>query len=386
MSFIVTDPPTNTVCTSDVETCNMVLTCDMITQRNRYISLLGPPPRLTPISPYPNYTQSQLDMRRKAEILKYKQTSTMSNTLTKAQKFAQAMKGTFKNTTYTDNNGNLVVGVLNAACQTDQYLPTSSSSCDVPGPPVTLQLNPAIPLYNYATNTDAYANLPTPTLKTFQSFTSNNIVSMGVIPLTDGNSININQTYYFNTDSSVFDTLAITNPTSSVMKFSINIPIAIFISGQVASSGGISQDISGNVSIDKLHFSIYNNKNVVSINPTYTFNGQQNTNNKNLSIYFSTNTSGTNGTFNGLIYVGNLQINNINLLTQIGFVYDFNIYAKMNTIIYSNTDVLPVNLNMGIQTNIVSSSTISNHLSPFRFTNGSYNPIPYFSPFSISGI
>ena len=50
--------------------CNNII-CNLLQQRSRFFSLLSPVQRYNPISPYPNFTQAQLDMRRKAEILLY---------------------------------------------------------------------------------------------------------------------------------------------------------------------------------------------------------------------------------------------------------------------------------------------------------------------------
>ena len=98
----------------------------------------SPPPRLDLISPYianSSLTKYDLDMRRKAEILKYEAKNTQSNSkLTKKQRFAKIVK--------TAN------GAKQAVCAS-QIIKTSSTSSGVPGKAIQLYLDPSVPLYNY---------------------------------------------------------------------------------------------------------------------------------------------------------------------------------------------------------------------------------------------
>ena len=106
------------------------------------------------IDPYLSgtYTKFDLDMRRKAEILKYSSArmSTQTNSLTKKQRYAGLVKGSIPSNTKTTN-----------PCY-DLTRPTPTSACDVPGPVINLYNNPNIPLYNYATGNRSYAfSIPT---------------------------------------------------------------------------------------------------------------------------------------------------------------------------------------------------------------------------------
>jgi hypothetical protein len=67
----------------------------LISQRNEYNYYNAPPARIETISPYPANTPNDLNMRRKAEILKYKNNSqnTKTNNLTKKQNFALLSRG-----------------------------------------------------------------------------------------------------------------------------------------------------------------------------------------------------------------------------------------------------------------------------------------------------
>jgi len=125
--------------------------CESITpilqqkQTRAYFNI--PPPRLNIVSPYPLYSPFQLNMRRKAEILKYSssQQNTKSNNPTKKQRFANLVKKTGNVSQYQANQQTY----SNLVCQADVLKPTLSTSCNVPGPPIILQYDPNIPLYNY---------------------------------------------------------------------------------------------------------------------------------------------------------------------------------------------------------------------------------------------
>ena len=116
--------------------------CDLLKRRSKFFSLLSPGPRYNPVSPYPNYTQAQLDMRRKAEILQYKKNSTQTTQLTKSQRFASVVNGSYQ------ANSNKV-------CNKDLLQPTPSSASGIPGPLTILRYDPTVPLYNYQTKQNA---------------------------------------------------------------------------------------------------------------------------------------------------------------------------------------------------------------------------------------
>jgi hypothetical protein len=104
-----------------------------------------PPTRYTPVNPYPQYSQIQLDMRRKIEIFKYAgKESQQTNSMTKNQKWAllanNAARGTNRSNQYY--------------CAADRLIPTLSSACNVPGPIITLTYDPSMILYNYASQYD----------------------------------------------------------------------------------------------------------------------------------------------------------------------------------------------------------------------------------------
>ena len=59
---------------------NCIINENIFNQRRKMQLLNIPPTRYTPISPYPQFTQFQLNMRRKVEILKYSASNTNSKT------------------------------------------------------------------------------------------------------------------------------------------------------------------------------------------------------------------------------------------------------------------------------------------------------------------
>ena len=119
--------------------CNQRRSWQMLTAPIRYTS--------ETLTPYPTYTQDQLNMRRKTEILKYKSnaSNTKTNSLTKSQQYSQIV-----NSSKTISNYSIYLNKLNNTnCPDDSMIPTPTSSSDVPGRIINLKYQPTIPLYNY---------------------------------------------------------------------------------------------------------------------------------------------------------------------------------------------------------------------------------------------
>jgi hypothetical protein len=121
---------------------------------NRYSSLLWSrfqPPQYETA----DYTQDQINERRKCEILKYKSNTTQ---MTKKQRFAAASKGSLiKKKGFASQTDTLTVpnvaglpevnGVF--VCPSTEKKCTLTTDSDVPGPPRLLCLDESVPLYNY---------------------------------------------------------------------------------------------------------------------------------------------------------------------------------------------------------------------------------------------
>ena len=140
---------TTQLTTEEAELCKL---------RNQYIisrstGLLRKLNRFDIRSPYDDgYTRFQLDMRRKAEVLKYRSIGggggggEKVGNLTKNQIWAQIAR-------QRPTIPSVPVLVANPDICPTSIVITPSSSCDVPGRAVPLFLDPSIPLYNYKSST-----------------------------------------------------------------------------------------------------------------------------------------------------------------------------------------------------------------------------------------
>lgn len=79
------------------------------------------------------YTQDELNMRRKIEILKYSKNSMESKTNTLSYETGRAWN----------------LSTKRKSCPQDDLLPSTTASCNIPGPIQIIQYDQTIPLYNY---------------------------------------------------------------------------------------------------------------------------------------------------------------------------------------------------------------------------------------------
>jgi len=267
-------------------------------QRSRLQLYNIPPPRYNIVSPYPQFTPYQINMRRKAEILKYPRAS-QSNQLTKAQKFSQLVNN-------TNSPNNLV------RCQPDQTKPSLTSSCDVPGPIQSLYYDPTVQLYQYST---------------FNKFShSENDINTGdnlflVVPSKTPITTTNNQT------SDIIGTLCIQQILSinNLYTFQVSIPVSISVNS--------NQPVSGDFQLSSVYFYIYYNQYLVVSNdtnaslkspylyttPTITFPNQ--------SIHFAPAPFITE--FADGFFLGNINIT-VTLYGRPGMIYDFKLQGNVN--------------------------------------------------------
>ena len=266
--------------------------CTILEQRRQLALLRKPANRYEGLAnPYNGvFTKEQLDMRRKAEILQYKKSSSNTGQMTKLGKYAKLFN--------VSGNNNI--------CPLDIYLPTQSSSSDVPGPIVTLQYDDSVPLYNYASDADNYANLTPDANAPFQLYAENNILIA-------------------NNSTTSVASLIINNPSTSSSSFAVSIPIGIYSSASVS---GSSVYIARFV-ISSLTFGVYYNGTLVpGTQQTYT----------NFSNKFVRITSNSlNTVFSGALYLGCIT-KTVTLPTQKGFVYEFRISAQTDLVSQSECD------------------------------------------------
>ena len=124
----------------------MANSCNTLEQNRRNGLIFNiPPPRYTPTNPYiEGFTKEQLDMRRKAEILKYNKSA--NGRITKTQSWTQVVSGITQRRAYSG------AYLANIGADTDcERVVTYTTGAGIPGPAIPLYLDPDIPLYNYNT-------------------------------------------------------------------------------------------------------------------------------------------------------------------------------------------------------------------------------------------
>ena len=223
---------------SDSAIVNLIIAHD---QRQRLAYFHKPPVRYNPVSPYPQNTKAQLDMRRKAEILKYSnnQQNTKTNNITKKEKWAYLVRGNSSQVVSYSN----YINNISTTCSSNETQPMSTTASDVPGPPMNLYYDPTVPLYQYqnpSINNASYSDLPaddTSVLKlvcidelsviyqlndTLVSYDTSNVLT----------TINYSTNQSLQTRSGLLGSIVTTNymPTS-VYVFSLSIPIGIWVMG-----------------------------------------------------------------------------------------------------------------------------------------------------------
>jgi hypothetical protein len=258
-------------------------------------------------------------MRRKAEILKYKNnaSSSKTNDLTKSQRWAALVRGTGQLSSYPQLTGY----VQNASGGYDQYInkittvvatgcdakPTPTSSCDVPGPIMNLYLDATIPLYNYATNVDAYSELNNESIAPWTTFIKNDILcstsSESELMVLNIRRF-ISQSYY---------------------NYTIQVPIAMYISG---TGTGITSPVlilQNTLQLGSPTVSVYYNDALVTLPQSYQTSITQSGSGNlkfTISIPYPNN---TDTTFSVVAYAGVLTISNLVLNTSPGFIYDIKV-------------------------------------------------------------
>jgi len=379
-------------------------------QRIRQMLFTIPPTRYNPISPYPQYTQEQLNMRRKAEILEYSATKTNSktNNYTKAEKYSLLIGGknqtnsypiiyqpSFKEAYYKINldgrislsditgnniNSNVVVDgdisqlnikitpaiidfsftvikpTINGNCNTDM-MPRPTSSSGVPGKIINLALDPTVPLYNYATNNNAYSFNPIKNSPMWNTRVNNNIYC--------------NQSL----DTIIFS-LGILDPIDQPSyNFSFSTPFSIYYSCNY--NGSLN---NGAVAISSITPKVfYSGSQITYLNPSWSYSINSVSN-----VTF--NISQNNGTVPSYVqvYSGILTVSNLNLFTVAGYVYDIALNFNLNSTVNVNTAANNTinNINLGVYCNLTQPLTVNTRNCTVT-NNPAYSTTPY-TPFNIT--
>lgn len=270
--------------------------------------------RFNPVSPYIQnaqgelvYTQDQLDMRRKAEILQYTAATQNSkqNGTTKKQKFSQIVR-------------NMIVPPSTTIdCPNLDMVPTPTYYSNIPGPVRSLVRDTSVPLYNYIKNTQSNAITTVEDNTTWKYFLDENVVCN-------------------NETSTRLLTLFFTDKIDVKIKsFVLKVPLAVYIKGE-ANIDSI-RDLSLNIySADSpIDATVYYNNIATTIATTFSLPNQQllyDVSNNNAFSHVLTNNN-TVILYDLYCYIGIMEITIPELYTEPGYIYDINVKFNMSVLL-----------------------------------------------------
>ena len=361
---------------ASLNVCTNTAYLNSIDQKNRFQLFHIPPVRYNNLAKETNiylqinpktgkpYTKFDLDMRRKAEVLKYSSNrmSTQTNSLTKAQKFTQAVTGSFQQRTYSQEfiNNNTVNGVLNI-CPPGTIIKTSTTASDVPGIPMLLYDDETIPLYNFINDTNTpYA-----------------IINQELNPYTTGFNYSSDTNVLYKTDPIDLFTLYFFNVDYPYYRFSFSTPISISFTGNYLpeittpySTGDSFQLYVNSISLIVLYSysSVTFSQKVIS-----TFSNQT-----TLTVDISNNNLSS---FSGTCYFDKVTFSNIILPSKLGYIYDFQLSIKYNI---TQNDIYLQNYATPIITTYFNATSPSTVITNNCIIQGS--PTALFPPLSITGL
>jgi len=306
--------------------------CLLVAQRRELLSSREPPVRFDLTSPYVSFTQRQLDMRRKAEILKYSSNKvpTQTNKLTKKQRYAQVMKSSFGSVPRSVLRPN-ISGDLNgyAVCPSDASIPQPTTSSGIPGKLEYLFEDSTIPLYNYSRNNVIY---PSDSIR----------VDAYWVVIAEPDVLckhNISTEFMRLTINTTID--------QPMYMFQLITPIAIYATGNI-NANHVNKTLPITVSITYAAFEVYYGG--VLSSSTRLFNQFP-------TMVFDV--SGNTGRFTTTQYLGNLVINNIKLYTEPGYNYTMKLLFRMS--ITGGGPNYFSTITSGVSENITSSNLIVNN-------------------------
>lgn len=311
-------------------------------QRKLFVSYeSGAKTRFELVSPYPDHTQEQLDMRRKAEVLKYKKNAEI---LTRTKKWTSLVN---------NNRRRICVERLNI------WTPTSSS--DVPGPIILLTDDETIPLYNYAHMLQKMVEtFPEDRTFPYDTFSKNDIY--------------VNSNDLVNIADQV-----ILSPNTFNYNFTITIPLAITMSGYKTAlnmlNGGINIDVI-RAEITQLNFQVNYSDVVMEIHPI-----------ENTLFTYMEVLLETTDFFEARQYIGNVQFTNVILPTINQYVYSYLLSASVQlTAFVGGNPVANFNsdgMEFSVVSNLVDSNDPYYHFANYcQITHPSNGPV---IPFQITG-
>jgi hypothetical protein len=310
---------------------------------NRYDNLANNPYILTYPGTTTTFTKSQLDMRRKVEVLKYNanNSSTQTNRFTKAEIFAQAVSGKYQQRTYS--NAYITENAQNNQLNACPTIATPTSASGVPGPVMYLYEDNNVPLYNYTTNIDANYGILTQGINPYNK-------TWDYTKDSDKTGNKTNSTF-----TSVITSLFIYFNDTPYKTFTITTPIALTFQGTKTTLFTPSMKFKITSVTTNI---LYNNtvyKTISSsdhIYPTSEINVQP--------------TGVVNSSYSGKCYLGEITIKNITVPIQKGYIFD--IQTVVN---YTN-----VTTNVTVNTlNVIFNVTTFNRFATNCSITGDVNPV-----------
>lgn len=292
-----------------------------INQRERFALLNNPPTRYDnlAINPYETidpstlqpFTQNQLDMRRKVEILKYtsNRMSTQTNSLTKSQKYSQLVKGSFQQRTYSRQ---YLSDLSNGIFDQCDIRPTPSTSCDVPGPAIQLYEDINVPVYNLMndvnTNSRGIINAPEPPF--IWNYTQNKNIPLDI------SFVTITSLYFLNTIN-----------TNDI--FTLSVPLSATIHANTINNALKTAQTDISFSITDAQINVLYSYSSVQLQtiPTMPIDIS--------SIHISIDLS-NNNSFTANVYLGEIVIDNLFLYIQKGYIYDIQLHVDWTYTAYNN--------------------------------------------------
>lgn len=267
-------------------------------QRSQRIANQTPLVRFELSTPYSSgLTQRQIDMRRKAEILKYPSNKVAQTNLpTKRQLFAQSMNINIPPISDVSANG---VDLVAPVCENDAFIPVPTSSSDVPGPIIYLYEDRTIPLYNYITLNRSYPVDAKVDMQPWKFQTTQDAMC-GHNKITEFGLLLINT----NVDQKSYD-------------FTISTPLTLYVSGTTNHNAVVKYNpvyVSITYAELQLYFSgVLIQSTILSQTfPTMTFD-----------------VSGYVGDFSVSQYIGNLEIAKLKVYTEKGYGYNFKVLFRL---------------------------------------------------------
>jgi hypothetical protein len=352
--------------------------CELMARRRTILNNRNAPIRLEIENPYINgdgtpkkdasgnlITTQNIYERRKAEILQYKQTSTVQGKLTRAQQYKQTMAGIGRTSNRVVENADGTATTFRiSTCLSDLYLSTSSSAAGIPGPSFNIQYRPEVPLYGYAMNTLQSGLTNTSSMDAWDFNTGTNIQAIHgewttlvrIFHNIDNiDSEQVNKDYTFNMD----------------------VPIGLYVAGDI--SGNYTQDNSSNhIFISNIEVKTINRAgtgvDIVTSNMVNSFN--------DISMnYIITNSDN----FTAIQYMGNLQLTvtlPIQTLSYYEIQLKFDITTQDNNVYETDSYVSAAYMNL-TDNNIDLSTNL--HSAELVSSSGSHNNIQNHSGFIIDG-